>query len=41
MHRVVEINEQLRQVTDAYGVTYETIRHIILHVQNHRGQQED
>ena len=38
IHRVVENNEPLRQVADEYGVTHETIRRIMLHVQKERGQ---
>ena len=40
MHRVVEDNEPLRQVADEYGVSHETIRRILLHVQNQDGPQE-
>jgi len=40
MHRVVEKNEPLRRVAAAYGVSHETIRRILLHVQKPRGQQE-
>jgi hypothetical protein len=40
MHRVVENNESLRQVADAYGVSHETIRRIMLHIQKQRRQQE-
>jgi len=40
MHRVVEDNEPLRAVAHEYGVSHETIRRIILHVQKQRGQQE-
>ena len=37
---VVEQKEPLRTVAAAYGVSHETIRRIILHVQNQCGQQE-
>jgi hypothetical protein len=40
MHRVVENNEPLRAVAREYGVSHETIRRILLHVQKQRGQQE-
>jgi hypothetical protein len=40
MHRVVENNESLRAIAQEYGVSHETIRRIILHVQNQRGQEE-
>ena len=40
IHRVVEKNEPLRRVAAAYGVSHETIRRILLHVQKPRGQQE-
>ncbi len=40
MHRVVENNEPLRTVAQEYGVSHETIRRIMLHVQKQRGQQE-
>ncbi len=40
VHRVVEQKEPLRTVAAAYCVSHETIRRILLHVQNHRGQQE-
>ena len=33
MHRVVEQKEPLRTVAAAYGVSHETIRRIVLHVQ--------
>ncbi len=39
IHRVVEQNESLRTVAAAYGVSHETIRRIMLLVQQ-RGQQE-
>jgi hypothetical protein len=38
MHRVVENNESLRQVANEYGVSHETIRRIMLHVQKQGGQ---
>jgi len=38
MQRVVEQKEPLRTV--AYGVSHETIRRIVLHVQQQRGQKE-
>ncbi len=40
MQRVVEQKEPLRTVAAAYGVSHETIRRIVLHVQKQRGQQE-
>jgi len=40
VQRVVEQNEPLRAVAAAYGVSPETIRRILLHVQKRRGQQE-
>jgi hypothetical protein len=40
VHRVVEQKEPLRTVAAAYGVSHETIRRIMLHVQKQRGQQE-
>jgi hypothetical protein len=40
MHRVVENNEPLRAVAYKYGVSHETIRRIILHVQKQGPQQE-
>jgi hypothetical protein len=40
VHRVVEQKEPLRTVAAAYGVSYETIRRIMLHAQKQRGQQE-
>ena len=40
IHRVVEQKEPLRTVAAAYGVSHETIRRIMLHVQKQRGQQE-
>jgi hypothetical protein len=40
VHRVVEKNEPLRTVAAAYGVSLETIRRIMLHVQKQGGQQE-
>ena len=39
MHRVVENNEPLRAVAHEYGVSHETIRRIMLHVQKQCGQQ--
>jgi hypothetical protein len=40
VHRVVEQKEPLRTVAAAYGVSHETIRRIMLHVHQQRGQQE-
>ena len=40
VHRVVELKEPLRTIATAYGVSHETIRRILLHVQKRRGQQE-
>jgi len=40
IHRVVENNEPLRTVAQDYGVSHETIRRIMLHVQKQRGQKE-
>ncbi len=40
IHRVVENNEPLRAVAQEYGVSHETIRRLMLHVQKQRGQQE-
>ena len=40
IHRVVEKNEPLRTVAAAYGVSRETIRRLLLHVQKPRGRQE-
>ena len=40
IHRVVENNEPLHAVTQEYGVSHETIRRIMLHVQKQGGQQE-
>ncbi len=40
IHRVVEQNEPLRTVAAAFGVSHETIRRILLHVQKPRGQPE-
>src|SRR6266487_2918758 len=40
VHRVVEQKEPLRTVAAAYGVSYETIRRIMLHIQKQRGQQD-
>ncbi len=40
VQRVVEQQEPLRTVAAAYGVSHETIRRIMRHVQKQRGQQE-
>jgi len=40
VQRVVEQKEPLRTVAAGYGVSHETIRRILLHVQQQRGQQE-
>src|SRR2546430_8910451 len=40
MHRVTKNNEPLRAVAQEYGVSHETIRRIMLHVQKQCGQQE-
>ena len=40
VQRVVEQKESLRTVAAAYGVSHETIRRIMLHVQKQHGQQE-
>jgi hypothetical protein len=40
VHRVVEQKEPLRTVAADYGVSHETIRRIMRHVKNQRGQQE-
>jgi hypothetical protein len=40
MHRVAENKEPLRKVADEYGVSHETIRRIMLHVQKQRDQQK-
>ena len=40
VHRVVEQNEPLRTVAEADGVSHDTIRHLVLHAQKPRGQQE-
>ena len=40
MHRVVEQKEPLRTVAAAYGVSHETIRRLLLHIYQQRGQQE-
>ena len=40
IHRVVENNESLRAVAQEYGVSPETIRRLILHVQKPRGRPE-
>jgi len=40
IHRVVENDEPLRKVADEYGLSHETIRRLILHAHQQRGQQE-
>jgi hypothetical protein len=40
VQRVVEQKEPLRTVAAAYGVSHETIRRILLHTHQQRGQQE-
>ena len=40
VQRVVEQQEPLRTVAADYGVSHETIRRIMIHVQKQRGQQE-
>ncbi len=40
VHHVVEQKESLHTVAAAYGVSQETIRRILLHIQKQRGQQE-
>ncbi len=40
VHRVVEQKKSLRTVAATYGVSHETIRRIMFHVQKQRGQQE-
>jgi len=40
VHRIVVKKEPLRTVAAAYGVSHETIRRIMLHVQKQGGQQE-
>ena len=40
LHRVLEQREPLRTVAAAYGVSHETIRRIMLHVQKQRVQKE-
>jgi hypothetical protein len=40
VHRVVEQKESLRTVAAAYGVSYETIRRILLHPHQQQGQQD-
>ena len=40
LQRVIEQKEPLHTVAAAYGVSHETIRRIILHVQQQRGQQQ-
>ncbi len=39
VHRVVEQQEPLRTVAAAYGVSHETIRRIVLHVQKQQRQE--
>jgi hypothetical protein len=40
VQRVVEQKEPLRILAAAYGVSHETIRRILLHAHQQRGQQE-
>ena len=40
VHRVLEQKEPLRIVAAAYGVSYETIRRILLHTHQQSGQQD-
>ena len=40
VYRVVEQKEPLHTLAAAYGVSHETIRRIVLHVQQQGGQQE-
>jgi hypothetical protein len=40
IHRVVENNEPIRRVAQEYGVSHETIRRLLLHTHQQRGQQE-
>jgi hypothetical protein len=40
VHRVVEQKEPLRTIAAGFGVSHETIRRIMRHVQQLRGQQE-
>jgi hypothetical protein len=40
VHRVVEQKESLRSVAAAYGVSHETIRRIMFHVEKQRWQIE-
>ena len=40
VQRVMEQKESLRTVAAVYGVSHETIRRIMLHVQKQGGQQE-
>jgi hypothetical protein len=40
VHRVVEQKESLRTVAATYGVSHETIRRIVFHVQKQHGLQE-
>jgi hypothetical protein len=39
VHRMVELKEPLRTVAAAYGVSHETIRRIMLHVQKQQRQE--
>jgi len=40
VQRIIEQKEPLRTVAAVYGVSHETIRRIMIHVQEQRGQQE-
>jgi DeoR/GlpR family transcriptional regulator of sugar metabolism len=40
IHRVVEQKESLNTVAAAYGVSHETIRRMLLHTHQQRGQQD-
>jgi hypothetical protein len=40
VHRVVEQKEPLRTVAAAYGVSHETIRRMLLHIQKQREQED-
>jgi hypothetical protein len=40
VHQMVEQKESLRTEAAEYGVSHETIRHIMLHVHQQRAQQE-
>ena len=40
VQRVMEQKEPLRTVAAAYGVSHETIRRMLLHMHQQRGQQE-